>query len=272
MFACMSSRVVYIKASNSVSTDSFILALRKLVRQRGNVRMIDTDNGTNFVAANMKRKGKESVKGNHSMRRIIPKSAGITWRQNPPMASNMGGLWERQICSAWNILNLLVRTHRESLHDESLITSLVEAAEILNSRSITYESISDVNSYVPLSTLRLLTMNTNVCGGATTRNFSGRSILLKRMKICPTSLWWVWDKWRKEVHATLQARKKWNHVKRNFEVGDIILVCNNISRNAWPTTQILKTFGDKEGLLCNVQLVIGKNLQTARRYQYLSNL
>ena len=100
MFACMSSRVVYIKASNSVSTDSFILALRKLVRQRGNVRMIDTDNGTNFVAANMKRKGKESVKGNHSMRRIIPKSTGITWRQNPPMASNMGGLWERQICSA----------------------------------------------------------------------------------------------------------------------------------------------------------------------------
>ena len=268
----MSSRVVYIKASNSVSTDSFILALRKLVRQRGNVRMIDTDNGTNFVAANMKRKRKESVKGNHSMRRIIPKSTGITWRQNPPMASNMGGLWERQICSAWNILNLLLRTHRESLHDESLITSLVEAEEILNSRSITYESISDVNSYVPLSTLRLLTMNTNVCGGATTRNFSGRSILLKRMKICPTSLWWVWDKWRKEVHATLQARKKWNHVKRNFEVGDIILVCNSISRNAWPTTQILKTFGDKEGLLCNVQLVIGKNLQTARRYQYLSNL
>ena len=185
-------------------------------------------------------------------------------------------IWEdfgsAKFCSAWNILNLLLRTHRESLHDESLITSLVEAEEILNSRSITYESISDVNSYVPLSTLRLLTMNTNVCGGATTRNFSGRSILLKRMKICPTSLWWVWDKWRKEVHATLQARKKWNHVKRNFEVGDIILVCNNISRNAWPTTQILKTFGDKEGLLCNVQLVIGKNLQTARRYQYLSNL
>ena len=82
MFACMSSRVVYIKASNSVSTDSFILALRKLF----------TDNGTSFVAANMKRKGKESVKGNHSMRRIIPKSTGITWRQNPPMASKMGGV------------------------------------------------------------------------------------------------------------------------------------------------------------------------------------
>ena len=62
--------------------------------------MIDTDNGTNFVAANMKRKGKESVKENYSMRSIIPKSTGITWRQNPPMASNMGGLWESQIFSA----------------------------------------------------------------------------------------------------------------------------------------------------------------------------
>ena len=62
--------------------------------------MIDTDNGTNFVAANMKRKGKESVKENYSMRSIIPKSTGITWRQNPRMASNMGGLWGSQNFSA----------------------------------------------------------------------------------------------------------------------------------------------------------------------------
>ena len=82
MFACMSSRVVDIETTNSMGSDSFILAWRRLF----------TDNGTSFVAANMKRKGKESVKRNHSMKGIIPKSTGTTWRQNPPMASKMGGV------------------------------------------------------------------------------------------------------------------------------------------------------------------------------------
>ena len=55
MFTCMSSRVVHIETTHSMITDSFILALRRIINQRGNVRMIHTDdNGTNFVGANIK--------------------------------------------------------------------------------------------------------------------------------------------------------------------------------------------------------------------------
>ena len=78
------------------------------------------------------------------------------------MASNMGGFCECQICSARNILNLLLRTHGESLNDESLRTLLVEVEGILNSRPITYESSGDVNSYLPLSPMQLLTMKAKV--------------------------------------------------------------------------------------------------------------
>ena len=52
MFASMSSRVVDIETTNSMGSDSFILTLRRLV----------TDNGTSFVAANIKRKGKHQKK------------------------------------------------------------------------------------------------------------------------------------------------------------------------------------------------------------------
>ena len=34
MFTCMSSRAVHIETTNSVSTDSFILALRRLISRR----------------------------------------------------------------------------------------------------------------------------------------------------------------------------------------------------------------------------------------------
>ena len=44
MFTCMSSRAVNIKTTNSMGTDSFILALKGLTSQRGNVRIIRRDN------------------------------------------------------------------------------------------------------------------------------------------------------------------------------------------------------------------------------------
>ena len=53
MFPCISSRTVYNKATKNLSIDSFILALRRLIIQYGSVRMIRTDNGTNFIAANI---------------------------------------------------------------------------------------------------------------------------------------------------------------------------------------------------------------------------
>ena len=32
----------------------------------------------------------------------------ITWKRNPPYASDMGGVWGRQICSARSILSSLM--------------------------------------------------------------------------------------------------------------------------------------------------------------------
>ena len=54
MFTCISCRAVHIETTNTMSTGSFILALRRLISQRGNVRMIRTDSGANFVGAKMK--------------------------------------------------------------------------------------------------------------------------------------------------------------------------------------------------------------------------
>ena len=63
---------------------------------------------------------------------------------------------------------------------------------------------------------------------------------------------------KKEVFATLQIRQKWNQTKRNFEVGDIVLVRDDVIRNKWPMARILKTCNDEEGLVQSVQLVIGR--------------
>ena len=60
------------------------------------------------------------------------------------------------------------------------------------------------------------------------------------------------------MFATLQTRQKWNQTKRNFKVGDIVLVRDDVIRNKWPMARILKTCNDKEGLVQGVQLVTGR--------------
>ena len=56
----------------------------------------------------------------------------LIWKHNPLTASNMRGVWERQIRSARSILPALLKQHRGSLNDESLRTLLVEAERIIN--------------------------------------------------------------------------------------------------------------------------------------------
>ena len=51
MFARMASRAVQIEVTFSLETDSFILALSRLVAQRGNIRSIYSHNGSNFIGA-----------------------------------------------------------------------------------------------------------------------------------------------------------------------------------------------------------------------------
>ena len=56
----------------------------------------------------------------------------------------------------------MLRNHGESLNDESLRTLLVEVEGIINSRPMSCESIGDVNSIIPLSSMQLLSSKTRV--------------------------------------------------------------------------------------------------------------
>ena len=51
LFTCMAGRAVHIEVTFSLDTDSFILALRRLVAWQGNIRSIYSDNGSNFIGA-----------------------------------------------------------------------------------------------------------------------------------------------------------------------------------------------------------------------------
>ena len=51
LHTCLSSRAIHIEVVHLLSTNSFILSLRRFIGRRGIVRMIRSDNGANSVGA-----------------------------------------------------------------------------------------------------------------------------------------------------------------------------------------------------------------------------
>ena len=164
MFTCLCSRAIYIEVPFSLDTDSFLLTLQKSIGRRENNCQMRSDNGSNFAGA-VKQLWKTFEYMNHCRINENLQMQGadwFTWISNLPMASDMGGVWERQIRSSRGILNTLVKTHGKSLDDELLHMLLVEIEVIVNSRVMTTETISDFKSDIPLSPGNLLTMKSKV--------------------------------------------------------------------------------------------------------------
>ena len=151
-FTCLSSGAIHIESTNSLSTDAFIQAFQWFVSRRGTVWVIRTNSGRNFVGACEEINKAFSEMYHKKINEFMLEHGGqwIQWKINPPTASNIGRVWERQIRSAPSISVALLKIHGTSLNDEWLLTFLAEAEGIVNTRPITSESLSDDHSQVSL--------------------------------------------------------------------------------------------------------------------------
>ena len=132
--------------TKTLETDSFILALRQFIARRGNARSIWCDNGGNFVGAKNKLAKCIKEMDHNKIREFLLKENAdwIQWKMNPPLASHMGGVWERQIRPARATLSSILKTCSTSLDDETLNTFFTEIEAIVNSRPLVVETINEV--------------------------------------------------------------------------------------------------------------------------------
>ncbi|XP_070211590.1 uncharacterized protein [Littorina saxatilis] len=151
------SRAIHIETLDDMSSDSFINALRIVVSMRGNISRIRCDKGTNFVGAcnEFKLAWKEMDSERLTSKMLESK---CEFRFNPPAASHMGGVWERQIRTIRSILNGLLRRSGQRLTTSSLRTFLYEVMAIVNSRPLSVESLESADGPRPLTPNHVLTM------------------------------------------------------------------------------------------------------------------
>ena len=267
LFTCFSCRAIHIEITSSLETDTFILALRRMIARRGSVRIITSDNGTNFVGAKSEiRKAFNEMNHQRISNQLLKSGTDwIIWKRNTPTASNMGGVWERHIRSARSTLASLLSSHPGQLNDESLRTLMAEVEAIVNSRPLTVETLSDVNSLQPICPINLLTTKTKVIlpppGRFQQADLYSRKYWRRVQHLADE----FWTRWRKEFLLTLQNRTKWSTTRRNIMIGDIVILKEETRRNCWPLARVVKLFPDEKGFVRSVQIWVPRDKSVIHR-------
>ena len=138
LFTCLTVRAIHIEIVNTLTSDSLIMALRRMAARRGWPLNLYSDNGTNLRGADTELKlsiqalDVEKLKGEAL-------NKGTTWNFIPPASPHWGGAWERLIRSVK--VSLKVILHQRAPKEETLITLLAEVENIVNSRPLSHVSV-----------------------------------------------------------------------------------------------------------------------------------
>ena len=255
LFTCLASRAVHIEMAWSLDTNSFLCAFDRFVSRRGKPIQVLSDNGLNFVGANRELK---ALLAQMDQSKIVDTLAirGIKWQFNPPLAPHFGGVFEALIKSAKRAIKAVLG--EADVTDEELLTALVGAEGLLNSRPLCYQGDNPDDEPV-------LTPNHFLfgqLGGQLAPEYAYDSVYhpRKRWRHVQELIKHVWKRWLREFLPMLNSRKKWNLCHIDFEVGDVVIVVDPQSpRGKWPLGRITKTFPGNDGHVRVVKVKVGQH-------------
>ena len=244
LFTCLTTRAIHVETAETMDTDSFINCLYRFMARRGEPQLIRSDNGTNFVGAERELR-KELEAWNQDRIHEVLSHRGISWLFNPPAASHMGGVWERQIRSVRRVLFALMTEQVPT--SEMLTTLLVIAEGIVNNRPLTPAS-DDPKDLEPLTPNHLLIHRpVNIPPGLFNENDMYHRKKWRQVQYLADVFW---KRWTREYLSSLVQRTKWHGTHRNVQENDLVLVISsNTPRNSWPVGRIIETYKGQDDLV-----------------------
>ena len=149
LFTCATTRAIHLEIVTDLSTETFLLALRRFASRKSLPQIIVSDNGSTYLSA------AEELKELLSSRNLIESlnRQGVIWKFIPKRAPWYGGWWERLIGLTKTALKkTLGRAHMSLIVLETLV---VEIEAVLNDRPLTYTP-SELEEMDPLTPAHLL--------------------------------------------------------------------------------------------------------------------
>ena len=262
LFTCMSTRAVHLETANSLTTDAFINAYRRFICRRGPCVQLRCDHGTNFVGAERELNKCFNEMDIDKINNVLMKdNCEMThFKLNPPNASHMGGVWERQIRSVRSILNVLLNADK-IFDDEMLRTFMCEAENIINGRPLTQEVINDPFLEPLTPNHFLLTTKSKVVLPPPGNFVKNDRFSRKSWRRVQYLLEQFWKRWQKEYLLSLQTRQKWNREVPNVKIDDVVIVKDyTLPRNHWSLGKVVEVMPDDKGLVRKVKLMMPTKL------------
>ena len=252
LFTCLVSRAVHIEVLESMSSSSFVNALRRFTAVRGPVHFFRSDRGTNFVGACKELK----INSDDPELRTYLQDQGSTWTFNPPHSSHMGGVWERMIGVARRILDaLLLKTKTLHLTHEVLVTLMSEVMAIMNARPLVPVS-SDPDMPTVLTPAMLLTQKISPVSPPPGEH-DLKDLYSKQWKQVQALADAFWKRWRQEYLTSLQPRRKWHVDKPNLSEGDVVLLKDaQVKRNEWPVGVVVNAIPSEDSKVRKVDIKV----------------
>ena len=237
LFTCAIYRAVHLELVSSLTTDCFILALRRFISRRGRPNTIYSDNGKNLIGAS-------NALNTLDWKKITEFSVvkKIEWKFNPPSAPWWGGFWERLIGVLKNVLRRVLG--KACLKEEELTTVLCDAESLINSRPLTYlsEDPEDLSALTPAMFLREITES-----GVPDLDLIDSQKLRKRFIYRVKLRQDLRNRFRNEYLGLLKCYVK-SPKESSIVVGDLVLVGdNNVKRINWPLAKVVRTIPGRDG-------------------------
>ncbi|XP_059047188.1 uncharacterized protein LOC131842631 [Achroia grisella] len=239
LFTCATYRAIHLELCTSLSTEDFLLSLRRFLARRGRVRTIYSDNGTNF-------RGAHSLLNKIDWAEISKKSSiqKLQWKFIPPNAPWWGGFWERLIKMLKELLRRMLG--KAALHYTELLTILTECEAILNNRPLTYitENTENLMPLTPSMFINCLSYDVSDLDEVNTESLNNRLKYIQKLKND------FKVRFRNEYLAILAQKTQNNRIQKGLhvKVGDIVLIeINDTKRVNWPLAIVEELYPGVDG-------------------------
>ncbi|CAG9126253.1 unnamed protein product [Plutella xylostella] len=243
IFVCMATRAVNLELVGDLSTEAYLLALKRHISRYSKPNTIFSDNGRNFVGLMndfTKFLGKCSSE-------IIDyaTSQNIKFSFIPPFSPNFGGLWEAGVKSCkYHLRRVIGNSH---LTYEEFNTVLAQIQAVLNSRPLSPLS-SDPHDYYPLSPAHFLVgrpLTAPLCEDVS-NTACNRLTRYRRVEQIRQHFW---SRWSKEYISEMQTRTKWKSRLDDLKPDTLVLIKDDqLPPLKWHLGRIITTVPGRDGI------------------------
>ena len=237
LFTCAVTHAVHLELVCDMTTERFLLALRRMVARRGMCNIIWSDNAKTFKAANKELQRCWRVLESDQTQTALSEKK-IQWKFIVERAPWWGGFYERLVKSVKTPLRKLFG--KAMLDSDQLTTILAEIEAQLNSRPLTYLGADPDDFSVITPSQILIGRNLQVCPTKDTRVSEQTSrALTKRFQYHQKLVNGFWKQWHAQYLKSLTPLKKWYKFGHEIRKGDLVLVSEDrVARGQWSRARV----------------------------------